>query len=555
MALSVEGSYLYARHIAEEEDYNGFLKIQSTIRGFPSVKVTSSLIQRPELDIPWFVPKNVRAAVEAFWMCLPPVTETLERHTRMPVDCAFKTDAEIRDLIAIRVDEPKRPGGVHTNRKSRLKVCLDCIEEDRKQYGYAYWHRLALMSGIEVCPRHSTILYTLCDKCEFVNETTKVAPWIPGNRCRCNGPLTPLGKLSKRDFAVARDIAEMVQQLLTKEYRPQGASNALVSTFKHHCTRQGSEGRAPMTILREMFLDNLGENYLKRLDIRPHVIGKLLTPLSPGKSFADPFLNIIGVYAAFGGWQRFEQTTLSDLGNRNESELESSHEIRRAGVRSSEATKKYMKEYLKGRSTRAYRQQFSKLSAHELDELKTNARTWLTSILEEFPCITRTQLYRRKRGTIYLAFLRICDEEYYQSVLPDAFNLTDESIEKRVAQIYARRAYLISTVPGMRVTMAALRTGVPMANGLRTRPEELKVALSECIDSDETYNKRLIPHLCRAIRSVKPKSRYGIEESFLSLEVRECNQRIKQAKRLLRETSLGLATAVFCHIREGRRRR
>lgn len=39
-----------------------------------------------------------------------------------------------------------------------LRYCPACVEDDRKQFGECYWHRLHQVPGVEVCPLHNVFL-------------------------------------------------------------------------------------------------------------------------------------------------------------------------------------------------------------------------------------------------------------------------------------------------------------------------------------------------------------------------------------------------------------
>lgn len=51
--------------------------------------------------------------------------------------------------------------GINAGRLSmppKLRFCPECVKEDRRSYGEAYWHRVHQLPGIEVCPNHSVFL-------------------------------------------------------------------------------------------------------------------------------------------------------------------------------------------------------------------------------------------------------------------------------------------------------------------------------------------------------------------------------------------------------------
>jgi len=56
----------------------------------------------------------------------------------------------IRELVGFR--HRISPGGC-------TRFCLRCVEEDRKQFGECYWHRVHQIPYIDVCPYHNLYLY------------------------------------------------------------------------------------------------------------------------------------------------------------------------------------------------------------------------------------------------------------------------------------------------------------------------------------------------------------------------------------------------------------
>lgn len=50
--------------------------------------------------------------------------------------------------------------GLRALPRGSLRFCSHCVEEDRRQFGECYWHRVHQIPGGEVCPSHSTFLQT-----------------------------------------------------------------------------------------------------------------------------------------------------------------------------------------------------------------------------------------------------------------------------------------------------------------------------------------------------------------------------------------------------------
>lgn len=93
------------------------------------------------------------------------MSELVERHTMFPYYARFlpygrrnrafeamcNMSGDYNNLLAI----PKRKNGGHRY----LRYCPLCAEEDRQLYGEAYWHRDHQLTGVSVCPKHSSKLF------------------------------------------------------------------------------------------------------------------------------------------------------------------------------------------------------------------------------------------------------------------------------------------------------------------------------------------------------------------------------------------------------------
>jgi hypothetical protein len=64
-----------------------------------------------------------------------------------------------------------------------LRLCPLCVEEDQKEFGESYWHRVHQISGVEVCPIHQVYLYhssvrarNVQTRYEFVSAECSIRP-------------------------------------------------------------------------------------------------------------------------------------------------------------------------------------------------------------------------------------------------------------------------------------------------------------------------------------------------------------------------------------------
>jgi len=101
---------------------------------------------------------------------LPPghrytVDEFIDNHTMLPFYTPFLPSERARKVR----DEMHRVGenqiferiGLNASRfarPSQLRCCPLCVEEDRRQFGETYWHRIHQLSGVDVCPHHAVFL-------------------------------------------------------------------------------------------------------------------------------------------------------------------------------------------------------------------------------------------------------------------------------------------------------------------------------------------------------------------------------------------------------------
>lgn len=88
------------------------------------------------------------------------VSRLIEKHTMTPYYARFYSDLKkkqiVQGLITQKLDCSKLLG-VNQNRtgqRRKLRVCQQCIEEDRAKYGECYFHRKHIMWNVNLCPKH-----------------------------------------------------------------------------------------------------------------------------------------------------------------------------------------------------------------------------------------------------------------------------------------------------------------------------------------------------------------------------------------------------------------
>ncbi|BAQ60811.1 Tn7-like transposition protein D [Geminocystis sp. NIES-3708] len=156
------------------------------------------------------------------------IDRLIYQHTLLPFYAPFYPSERIRMVEKIMSNNGKASASeklglmansvpcVHT-----LKFCPLCLQNDKKQFGESYWHRLHQISGVEVCPEHQVFL-------EKSNVTIKYRK----NRhkfCSTDDSLAIVSprylNLSKSSHYILFQIAKDSQRLLTYKIPSQGLSS------------------------------------------------------------------------------------------------------------------------------------------------------------------------------------------------------------------------------------------------------------------------------------------------------------------------------------------
>lgn len=89
--------------------------------------------------------------------------ELINNHTMLPFYSPFCPLLRVKRVREEMLQDNKVPipallGILYHRRQNWLRFCPICAENDFKQYGEPYWHRLHQASGVEVCPIHAVFL-------------------------------------------------------------------------------------------------------------------------------------------------------------------------------------------------------------------------------------------------------------------------------------------------------------------------------------------------------------------------------------------------------------
>lgn len=108
-------------------------------------------------------------------ICLHSSDEIIFNNTMIPLYYPFlDKEKQSYAINKMKGDNGKgvymKIGAMASNIKAldNLKYCQDCVLEDTKEYGVAYWHRSHNIQGVSICHRHETKLRNTCPYCKVI---------------------------------------------------------------------------------------------------------------------------------------------------------------------------------------------------------------------------------------------------------------------------------------------------------------------------------------------------------------------------------------------------
>lgn len=93
-----------------------------------------------------------------------------------------------------------------------FRFCPECMKEDIKNYGEAYWHRLHQITGVFICPKHKEVLY---DSRILMRGANRQA-YIPATVDNCL--VKEMKSFSEDTFNKLLWIAEDIKSILNKKF-------------------------------------------------------------------------------------------------------------------------------------------------------------------------------------------------------------------------------------------------------------------------------------------------------------------------------------------------
>jgi hypothetical protein len=208
-----------------------------------------------------------------------------------------------------------------------LCYCNECLEDDIRNYGYAYWHRRHQLPSVMVCPTHSTPLNYANLR---MNGRGRSGLFLPNDTEIQKYQSTPL---LNRAMPMLERLSILSSLALDKELSAPYSTNSLRTTYLHGLKQQGlltASGR----IRARDFIGRLTKHYeaISQLPTFDRIVGP---------SFAEGMLrlvrkprvnfhttsHLIMIDFLFGDWKLFNSIYLweqqMDLPLENTAELQS----------------------------------------------------------------------------------------------------------------------------------------------------------------------------------------------------------------------------------------
>lgn len=98
-----------------------------------------------------------------------------------------------------------------------LRYCPTCVEEDRARYGECYWHRLHQILGVEICPKHDTLLEDSAVRTRASNRISR-SQFVSAERAI--GVSAARKVISSPVNDVLKEVAQAISALLERPHLP-----------------------------------------------------------------------------------------------------------------------------------------------------------------------------------------------------------------------------------------------------------------------------------------------------------------------------------------------
>lgn len=160
--------------LPDELLYSVFCRYSNKIGVNDFKPVSRDLFGTENIVLSWEFPSHINRLVDNMGVHSYSTEEIIFSNTMLPLYYPFlNVDRQRYAIEQMKSDNGK---GIHMKLgvmassvkvSNSLKFCSDCIIDDIKEYGVAYWHRSHNAAGVDVCHKHNMYLR---DKCPLCNK-------------------------------------------------------------------------------------------------------------------------------------------------------------------------------------------------------------------------------------------------------------------------------------------------------------------------------------------------------------------------------------------------
>lgn len=250
--------------------------------------------------------------------CFGDVEKIAKEHTLLTYYVAFLSADELADVMASMAGDSvahlKLRLGILTSRfraNHPLKACESCIEADRADFGWAYWHLEHQYPGMWVCQKHGQLLRESILKATGVERFQWHLPAIESFRDWPAGVRSAM----QSGLVAIQSLSEQIVQLVTP-VPDQGIDTARL----HEVYRAELESRSWMTAGGSLRMPAITASYLEHVkhlrvlpefEALPETLDEATTQLGrmlrPPRSGTHPLRHLVLINWLFGSAESFRK--------------------------------------------------------------------------------------------------------------------------------------------------------------------------------------------------------------------------------------------------------
>lgn len=236
----------------------------------------------------------------------------VEKHTLFPYYTAFVSSEDRNRLLSMMVNGGRirsfgRNGilfweGADTNSP---QYCPECVAEDDKGLGEAYWHRVHQVPGIAVCPTHNVQLRDSCPICgvKIVSDPHYSIVAI-SKRCINGHDITEINKSIIPFMGKCRAYAQDCLELLRTEFRCEPSTLKQIYRTKLKDLRLAGIGGKPNQVVREFLLKYIDQQYVSEIAPSFENVDNWIFKALNAERNVHPFKHLHMIRALFGSFDQ-----------------------------------------------------------------------------------------------------------------------------------------------------------------------------------------------------------------------------------------------------------